>query len=80
MFDFVTRMFVVVDVDRILCVVHVLIKRLDQLIEIRKAANNKLEILRNETADRITFNLTEIERARVGRKLLARLLDGEPEI
>ena len=63
MLDFITRMFVVVDVDHILGVVRVAIERLNRLIGIKAEANNHLEITRNKAADSITANLSEIARA-----------------
>lgn len=63
MLDLITRMFVVVDVDRILDVFHVAIRRLEKLIDVKSDRIRHNEVVKNKAADEITFDISEQARA-----------------
>ena len=80
MFDFITRMFVVVNVEHILRVFHVAIRRLNKLIELRAASNEQLEILANVAADTITSNISQIKQAENVIRQLEHIVSGKSYI
>lgn len=63
MLDFITRMFVVVDVDLILGAFHVAIRRLEKLIELKSKRIVFNEIVKNMAADDIRADISERARA-----------------
>ena len=64
MLDFLTRMFVVVDVDYLVReIVPSAILRLEKLVEVKDRRIDNNEILRNKVADEITADTSERERA-----------------
>ena len=63
MLDFITRMFVVVDVDHILRVFHVAVRRLEKLIALKAERIDRNEVLRNKVADEITHEYIQQQRA-----------------
>ena len=75
MLDFVTRMFVVVDVDRIVGAVRVVIRRLEKLSVIKNQRINNHQRLNEQTVALVQADVKELNKADNLVKKLKELLE-----
>jgi len=75
MLDFITRMFVVVDVDRILGAVRVVIKRLEKLSVVKNRRINNNQRLNEQIVATVQADVKELNKADNLAKKLKELLE-----